>query len=101
MIWKNTPETNGMDCDFELKQSTIDLLDSNQLLYWPRTCKIDMPYELAVVGDWLLVADTASSRLLGWHIDDLKIGADAHALTGQLSFHDKGDNRVSLWKFAV
>jgi hypothetical protein len=52
-----------------------------------------MPYGLTVVDDWLLVADTASSRLLGWHVDDLKTGADARALTGQLNFHDKGDNR--------
>jgi len=30
---------------------------------------------------------------MGWHSDDLQTGADATALTGQLSFHDKGDNR--------
>jgi len=51
-----------------------------------------MPYGLTVVKDWLLVADTASSRLLSWYIDDLKTGADARVLTGQLNFHDKGDN---------
>ena len=93
MIWKNIPTTNGVNCDYVLGQNSVDLVDHNQSLYWPRAYTLNMPYALAVVKDWLLVADTASSRLLGWHLDDLKTGADARALTGQLNFHDKGDNR--------
>jgi NHL repeat-containing protein len=93
MIWQGIPDTNGMDCDYVLGQSAVDLVDHNQSLYWPRAYTLNMPYGLAVVGDWLLVADTASSRLLGWHFDDLATGADARALSGQMNFHDKGDNR--------
>lgn len=93
MIWKNLPTSNGVNCDYVLGQNSVDLVDHNQSLYWPRAYTLNMPYSLTVVKDWLLVADTASSRLLGWHIDDLKTGADARALTGQLNFHDKGDNR--------
>ena len=93
MIWQGIPDSNGMDCDYVLGQNAVDLVDHNQSLYWPRAYTLNMPYGLAVVKEWLLVADTASSRLLGWHIDDLKTGADARALTGQLNFHDKGDNR--------
>ncbi len=93
MIWQGIPKTNGADCDYVLGQNTVDLVDHNQSLYWPRAHTLNMPYALAVVGDWLLVTDTANSRLLGWHIDDLKTGAEARALSGQANFHDKGDNR--------
>ncbi len=93
MIWKGIPETNGMNCDYVLGQSAVDLVDHNQSLYWPRAYTLNMPYALTAVKDWLLVADTASSRLLGWHIDDLVTGAVAKALFGQTNFHNKGDNR--------
>ena len=52
-----------------------------------------MPYGIAVYKDWLVTADTANSRLLAWHIDDLADNASARALAGQINFHDKGDNR--------
>ncbi|MBL4682276.1 MAG: hypothetical protein JKY88_16350 [Pseudomonadales bacterium] len=93
MVWKGIPQINAIDCDYVLGQNTFNLVDHNQSLYWPRAYTLNMPYGLAVVGDWLLVADTASSRLLGWHIDDLATGAEARALSGQANFHDKGDNR--------
>ncbi len=93
MIWRGIPTKNGADCDYVLGQQGFDLVDHNQSLYWPRSYTLNMPYALAAAGDWLLVADTASSRLLGWHIDDLTCGADARALSGQINFHEKGDNR--------
>ena len=95
MVWKAVPKVNGKDCDYVLGQSALDLVDHNQSLYWPRAYTLNMPYGLTVCNDWLLIADTASSRLVGWHVDDLETGADARALTGQDNFHDKGDNR---WK---
>ena len=52
-----------------------------------------MPYAVTSVGDWLIVADTANSRLLGWHADDCQSGSAARLLAGQNSFQDKGDNR--------
>ncbi|PCI19449.1 MAG: hypothetical protein COB62_05515 [Piscirickettsiaceae bacterium] len=93
MIWKGIPTANGKDCDYVLGQNTAELVDHNQSLYWPRAYTLNMPYGLTVINEWLLVTDTASSRLIAWHIDDLKTGAAARALTGQANFHDKGDNR--------
>jgi hypothetical protein len=94
MIWKNgIPEDNGTPCDTILGQKDGVLVDHNQSLYWPRANCLNMPYAIATIDKWLLVADTANSRLLGWHIDDLKTNAAARALSGQLNFHEKGDNR--------
>ncbi|WP_411727115.1 hypothetical protein [Methyloglobulus sp.] len=93
MVWKGIPNSNGAACEFVLGQKQSDLVDHNQSLYWPRANSLNMPYAIAAANEWLLVADTANSRLLGWHIDDLATDAAARALTGQLNFHQKGDNR--------
>ena len=93
MIWKGIPAANGAPCDYILGQSDSLKVDHNQSLYWPRANALNMPYGIAVSNDWLLTADTANSRLLAWHIDDLATNADARALVGQVNFHDKGDNR--------
>ena len=94
MIWKGgIPQTNGAPCDIVLGQKDEILVDHNQSLYWPRANSLNMPYAIATINEWLLVADTANSRLLGWHIDDLETDAHARALSGQLNFHEKGDNR--------
>lgn len=93
MVWKGIPESNGVDCDYVLGQNDSLLVDHNQSLYWPRAHSLNMPYAIATSQQWLLVADTANSRLLGWHIDDLATGAAARALSGQVDFHQKGDNR--------
>ncbi len=93
MVWDGLPDENGADCDWVLGQTLMTLVDHNQSLYWPRENTLNMPYAITAVGDWLVVADTASSRLLGWHIDDLGNGTAARALSGQANFHEKGDNR--------
>ena len=71
-------------------------VDHNQSLYWPGAATLNMPYGISAAGDWLLAADTANSRLLGWHADDCATGAAARALTGQLDFMAKGDNRWQM-----
>ncbi len=98
MIWNDgIPQRNGAPCDLVLGQATDTLVDHNQSLYWPRANSLNMPYAITAMQDWLLVADTANSRLLGWHIDDITSNtpkpAPARALSGQLNFHEKGDNR--------
>jgi len=94
MIWKNAiPDHNGAHCDIILGQHNAELVDHNQSLYWPRANCLNMPYAIATVNEWLVVADTANSRILGWHIDDLATNASARALNGQANFHEKGDNR--------
>jgi hypothetical protein len=40
-----------------------------------------------------VVADTANSRLVGFDLDNLAMGAGASRLAGQRRFIDKGDNR--------
>lgn len=93
MVWDGIPDQNGAPCDWILGQQNPDSVDHNRSLYWPRHDTLNMPYAIAASGDWLLVADTANSRLLGWHSDDLDTGAPARALSGQMNFHAKGDNR--------
>jgi hypothetical protein len=93
MVWNGIPRTNNPPCDFVLGQRDFTLVDHNQSLYWPNAASLNMPYGLAVAGRWLLIADTANSRLLGWEGDDCETGAAAKRLTGQPDFHAKGDNR--------
>jgi hypothetical protein len=57
-----------------------------------------MPYACAVMGNDILVADTANSRLLGFAISELATGAPARAVHGQPDFQSKGDNR---WRTPV
>ena len=93
MVWHSIPDESGVACDFVLGQASANLVDHNQSCYWPRANTLNMPYGIVAVGDWLIAADTASSRLIGWHIDDLETNARARALAGQTNFHEKGDNR--------
>lgn len=93
MVWDGIPARHGAPCDWILGQTSPQRTDHNQSLYWPRNNTLNMPYAIAAAGDWLLAADTANSRLLGWHLDDLTTGAPARALSGQADFHCKGDNR--------
>jgi hypothetical protein len=98
MVYRGIPGASGQAADFLLGQSSDERVDHNQSAYWPRAATLNMPYGISAAGDWLLCADTANSRLLGYHIGDLCTGASARALAGQLNFHQKGDNR---WQSAV
>ncbi len=94
MIWDVLPTRNDQACDRLLGQVDPTRVDHNQSLYWPSACTLHMPYGIASSGKWLVSADTANSRLLGWHAK-----GNAHqagALTGQDDFHAKGDNRWAL-----
>ena len=93
MVWDRLPSENNTPCDWVLGQNDAQRVDHNQSLYWPDAASLNMPYAIAAAGPWLLAADTANSRLLGWHSDDCRTGAPARALTGQVDFHAKGDNR--------
>jgi hypothetical protein len=96
MIWDARPTRNDQACDRLLGQIDPTQVDHNQSLYWPSAGTLHMPYGIASSGTWLVAADTANSRLLGWHADDNAHQADACALTGQTDFHAKGDNRWAL-----
>lgn len=93
MVWDGIPDRNNAACDWMLGQEAFHQVDHNQALYWPTAGSLNMPYGITSAGNWLIVADTANSRLLGWHIDDCASGAPARALAGQPDFAAKGDNR--------
>jgi len=93
MVWDGLPQRDGAPCDHVLGQRDFVQVDNNQSLYWPNAASLNMPYGLCAAGDWLVVADTANSRLLGWHARDAGTGAAAHALSAQSDFGAKGDNR--------
>jgi NHL repeat-containing protein len=108
MAWQKIPMNNNASCDWILGQRDSRQVDHNQSLYWPDARSLNMPYGIASVGDWLIVADTANSRLIAWHADDCNTGAPARALSGQPDLHAKGDNRWRApmrdslcWPYAV
>ncbi|SEQ13112.1 NHL repeat-containing protein [Solimonas aquatica] len=98
MVWSQLPRRHQQPCDILLGQQQAHLVDHNQSLYWPSAETLNMPYGVAAAGDWLLAADTANSRIIAWHRGDLHSGAPARALSGQLQFNAKGDNR---WQMPV
>jgi hypothetical protein len=98
MAWPAWPTVNGAPCRFVLGQAAVTEMDHNRAAYYPTAGAMNMPYGLATQGRRLIVADTANSRLLGFDVATLGMGADATWLAGQPSFTDKGDNR---WAPAV
>ncbi|MFA5122025.1 NHL repeat-containing protein [Zavarzinia sp.] len=93
MVWRHQPGVHGTPCDFVLGQPDMGGVDHNRAAYFPTADALNMPYGVTLLGDRLVVADTANSRLLGFDAGDLGMGAAACALAGQNGFGDKGDNR--------
>ena len=97
MAWEDMPAEPGAPCNFVLGQQDLKSLEHNAGDYWPDAFSLNMPYSIAAVGGWLIAADTANSRLVGWDHDQLRQGGQATGLAGQHDFTQKGDNR---WHFA-
>ncbi|TVP62839.1 MAG: hypothetical protein EA343_09910 [Nodularia sp. (in: Bacteria)] len=95
MIWEGIPTENNAPCAVVLGQKNFDCVEMNQGVYFPSASSLSMPYGVAVGNDWLLVADTANSRLLGWRKPESQIlsGAVADSVVGQVNFKSKGENR--------
>jgi hypothetical protein len=93
MGWRSLPGVDGAPCDYVLGQATVTEIDHNRGAYYPTAATLNMPYGLAVLGDRLAVADTASSRLVGFAPQARTTNALARSLSGQHRFCDKGDNR--------
>jgi hypothetical protein len=87
----------GAPCDFVLGQQGFAHIEHNRSRYWPDAHALNMPYGLCTAGPWLVAADTANSRLVGWRTDSasgtLAMDAPATSLAGQPHFNAKGDNR--------
>lgn len=96
MIWQGIPTENNAPCELVLGQKNFNFVELNQGVYFPNRSSLSMPYGVDIWGDWLLVADTANSRLLGWKKREsmfLLHGADADIVIGQDSFISKSENR--------
>ncbi|MBE9037319.1 hypothetical protein IQ246_19870 [aff. Roholtiella sp. LEGE 12411] len=103
MIWQGMPTENNTPCAVVLGQKNFDCVEMNQGVYFPSASSLSMPYGVGVADDWLVVADTANSRLLGWRKPELILSlqgavADALALpaagiAGQINYQNKGENR--------
>lgn len=93
MVWDDIPTDNGAPCSFVLGQQNFAGVDHNMSAYYPTATALNMPYGLAVLDGMLAIADTANSRLVAHKLDELAMAAPATRMTGQQTFHDKGDNR--------
>lgn len=103
MLWPTMPQTNGAPCEAVLGQASVTACDHNGASYYPASSTMNMPYAIAVhrdarVGERLILADTANSRIVGFVPSANVTGADASFLSGQPDFASKGDNR---WGFPV
>jgi hypothetical protein len=96
MIWDGMPTENNTPCTVVLGQKSFDVVEINQGVYFPSSSSLSMPYGVDAVDDWLLVADTANSRILGWKKPESILslqGAAADAIAGQNNFLSKSENR--------
>ena len=99
MVWHEMPTSAGQPCDVILGQRSAAAVDHNLGDYWPSAAALNMPYAVTAIDEWLVVADTASSRLVAWHSDDLTgMGKPARLLACQPDWESKGDNR---WQAAA
>ena len=96
MVWEKWPDNPGVACDYVLGQKDTQSLEHNRAAYRPDARALNMPYGMAVIDDWLIAADTANSRLVGWHTDQLGGDAPANGVGAQPDFTAKGDNRWSM-----
>lgn len=94
MVWSSFPQANGQLSDSLVGQARMTDCDLNRGAYYPSSLAVNMPYALGVLGDRLIVGDTANSRLLGFAAAGF--AAEAGWLTGQPDFASKGDNRWGL-----
>ncbi len=95
MIWDGMPIENNTPCTVVLGQKSFDFVELNQGVYFPNASSLSMPYGVDAIDDWLIVADTANSRLLGWKNSKSILslyGADADGLIGQKDFKSKSEN---------
>ena len=108
LVWNSWPDRPGVNADYVIGQTGFDGLEHNQGNYWPHAGTLNMPYGLAATDDWIVAADTANSRLVGWRPELLGLGVEATGLAAQPNFGAKGDNRWQMpvrdslcWPYAV
>ena len=75
MAWRAWPTSDGAPCEFVLGQAGVTELDHNRAAYYPTAGAMNMPYGLTAQAERLIVADTANSRLVGFDLATLGMGA--------------------------
>ena len=97
MIWDGLPQTHNQPCLAVLGQGDFQAVELNRGEYFPTDRSLNMPYGVAAAGNWLLVADTANSRLMGWRREAIALRElqdnPADGLFGQDTYRQKGENR--------
>ena len=96
MIWEEIPTGNNAPCTVVLGQKNFNSVEMNQGIYFPNASSLSMPYGVTTWKNWLIAADTANSRLLGWKKSSPILslqGAVADGIAGQIDFQTKGENR--------
>ncbi len=93
MVWEKWPQTPGEPCDYVLGQKDNFSLEHNRAAYAPNAKALNMPYGMTAIGDWLIAADTANSRLVGWRKDQISADIPATGVGAQPDLASKGDNR--------
>ncbi|MEO1229775.1 MAG: hypothetical protein AAFZ18_12785 [Myxococcota bacterium] len=95
LIFPDVPSRSGALAAAVLGQADFSGVDHNRGTYWPDARCMNMPYALTAWPGMVAVADTASSRLLGFSAPLMPHDPDRGAshLTGQEHFGIKGDNR--------
>jgi hypothetical protein len=108
MVWNGLPRRNRTPCDLVLGQADLTGAEHNRSGYDPTAATLNMPYGLTPQADRLVVSDTANSRLLGFELAGLAMGAPGRWLAGQRDFGKRGDNRWGVatrdslcWPYAV
>ena len=91
MCWQGIPQESAQPCQRILGQTSAAGRLHNQGHAKPSRHSLAMPYALAAWQHYLIVADTANSRLLVW--DKNCVEAGAIAVHAQADFDSAGDNR--------
>lgn len=97
MVWQGLPTEDNQPCQVLLGQQDFQRVELNRGEYFPCDRSLNMPYGVTAAGDWLIAADTANSRLIGWHRSQLDWAAlhdsPATGVLGQDTYRQKGENR--------
>lgn len=97
-IWDGLPRENNQPGLAVIGQADFQAVELNRGEYFPTDRSLNMPYGVTAAGDWLLVADTANSRLVGWQQNGEIAVKELHdrpadGLFGQDTYRQKGENR--------
>lgn len=95
LVWDGMPDDFAAPARCAIGQADFQGTHHNQGTYWPTTRALNMPYALSSSRAGLVVADTASSRLVAYS-GPYSTNMAADRLTGQDHFGTKGDNKNKL-----